>query len=172
MRRRAFTLIEMMAVTVVLAIIAAIVAPNMASSLKASRKRDYLESIQRLTVEARHVAESSGTMAVLIADEDGNLEIQQTEPGAQEPSTLRRVPATQGIAPTRFVSGASEVGAGDWQAQFFPDGTSDVAGLEFDEAGTTWSLSITKNGTGQVSKSELVEAEEDRWPAGDYVQRS
>ena len=172
MRRRAFTLIEMMAVTAVLAILAGLVTPNIASSLKAGRKRDYLQAIQRLTVEARQIAESSGTAAVLVADEDGGMEIQQTEPGAQEPSTLRRLPPVQGIVPNRFVSGANEVGSGDWEAQFFPDGTSDQAGLEFDEAGTTWSLSIDKHGVGRVSKSELQELQEDRWPAGDYVQRS
>lgn len=172
MRRRAFTLIEMMAVTAVLAIIAGLVTPNIASALKANRKRDYLESIQRLTVEARQIAESSGTATALVADEDGGLQILQTEPGAQEPTTLRTVSAVQGIAPSRFVNGNDEVGAGDWQAQFFPDGTSDQAGLEFGEGGTIWSLAIDRHGNGHVTKGELEEVQEDRWPAGEYVQRS
>ncbi len=170
--RRGFTLIEMLTVIVVLATLAAIMAPNLASSVKTNTKRGYLASIDRLPARAKQLAISSGAAVTLIADEDGGFQLEQSLDENEEPNVLGQVTAIETIVPDMFVVGQDETASGEWAVRFFPDGTSDRAGIEFDENGNKWHLSINGQGTGKVASGELPIEAEDRWPAGDYVQRS
>lgn len=172
MRRIGFTLVEMLTVIVVLATIAAIMVPNVASSIKANTKRTYLASVNRLPTKAKELAIRSGTVVSLVIDEDGGFQLEQTPVNEQEPTVLEIIGPIGIITPDRFIIGTSESSASEWESRFFPDGTSERAGIEFDESGNKWHLVIDNQGNGKIASGELPQTQEDRWPAGENVQRS
>ena len=171
MGRRGFTLVEIMTVVIVLATIAAIMAPNLASSVKTNSKRSYLAAIDRMPALAKQLALTNGSTATLIIDEDGAMSIQQQLDTNDDPQTSDRVAANALLSPDRFVVGTNETSETEWQIRFFPDGTSDRGGIEFDDNGNRWYLSVDGQGNGRVQAGELPDLSEDRWEAGDNVQR-
>lgn len=171
MSRHAFTLIEMIVVVFVLAAMAAIAAPNVASMIKASRVRSYLETVQRLPQEAAQQARASGRPVALTADEDGSFRLEQTDENA-EATVLRTVASVPDLSPSRFRTQLDETSSGDWLIQFYPDGTSDRGGVEFAEGDVSWAFTVDGRSHGELTGGELEPIEEDRWPAGDYVRRS
>ncbi len=172
MRRGGFTLIEMIVVVFVMAALASIAAPSISSMIKASRTRSYLDAVERLPSDASQEARRSGVAVSLRADDNGTFQLEQSADANADPTVLKAVDPVPEVSPNRFATAEGEAGSGDWEVKFYPDGTSDRGGVEFDEGGTTWALTIDGHGRGTMSKSELPAVEDEQWPAGDYVHRS
>jgi prepilin-type N-terminal cleavage/methylation domain-containing protein len=173
MRHRAYTLIEMLAVIVIVAMVAAIAVPNLAAMIKSGRRRDFLQSLTRLTVQAQQDAQSAQATTKIVTFGDNGLQIQRDGQNQSNPTVLQSLTGVEGISLSRFRLGTQEVGAADWEVKFYPDGTADAAGLEISDAGDLWHFLIdAKKGRGTLSRGELPQTQDDRWPVGDYVPRT
>ncbi|MBX7134916.1 MAG: type II secretion system GspH family protein [Fimbriimonadaceae bacterium] len=172
MLRRAFTLIEMLAVILVVAMIAAIAMPNLASMVKSGRQRNFLQSLERMTVDAQQSAMSTRS-TVTLSVQNGSLVAETGTTNTTDGRPVARLEAVEGISIDKYRLGTEEVGDGDWQVKFYADGTSDSAGLELtDASGAQWSFLIDpKKGRGHLGQGELPVDSGDKWPAGDYVAR-
>lgn len=172
MVRRAFTMVEMLAVIVVLATLSLIMAPNLASSVKANAVRTYFASVDRLPAVARQRAMSTGVIVTLRADESGRLALQTDRGTGEEPEESDSVNPPAMVAIDGFITPTGEASAAEWQVRFYPDGTSDRGALQFVADGAPWYLVVDDQGNGRVQQGEAPEITEDRWEAGDRVQRS
>ncbi|HMS55164.1 MAG TPA: type II secretion system protein [Fimbriimonadaceae bacterium] len=172
MHRRGFTFIEMITVTVVLALAATLIAPSLSSSMKAQARRTFLRGLPRLAAQARQQAIDSG--AVVTMAMEGNAVTLSMGSGDQEEESrsIERLNVPQDLSLTDYRLNGQEVGDGDWFVRFFSDGTSDSAALVISENGGTLLYRVNANnavatlGAGDVNEEVI-----DRWPAGDYVQR-
>lgn len=171
MPRRGFTLIEVLVVITILALAAAIVVPNLPSMVKSQQKRDFFDGLERLTFEATNIARTTGQPVRMIANEDGSFQLQQDDADA-EPRALRTVAAVDGIAATAFNSGDGSMDANSFEVVFYRDGTSSGGSVRLEEGSVTWTFRVDKkDGRGHVISGEAEDEPEDRWEAGDRIQR-
>ncbi|MCC7434961.1 MAG: prepilin-type N-terminal cleavage/methylation domain-containing protein [Methanoregulaceae archaeon] len=174
MRRRGFTLIEISTIVVILAMIAAITYPSLASVVKSQRIRSYLQDVERLTTDARGIAVQTGQTVSLASDGEGSFQIRaSSEDDSGEGQVFEQIAPVQGISATSFRLGADDIGADEWEIRFYEDGTADPGGVLLTEASSTWALVIEpKTGRGRVQRGELPDTTLTEWEAGDYVRRS
>jgi len=171
MPRRGFTLIEVLVVITILALAAAIVVPSLPSMVKSQRKRDFFAGLQRMSFEAVNIAKTSGQPVRLVADTNGSFQLQQDNADAESQS-LRTLPPVDGIAATSFNAGDGSLDATAWEVSFYRDGTSSGGSVRFEEGTATWTFRIDKkDGRGEVVSGDAEEEPEDRWEAGDRIQR-
>lgn len=172
MRRRGFTLIEITTVILVLSMIAAIVLPSIAATMKSQRMRGYLSDLERLTIEASGIARQSGQTVSLVSDGEGSFQI-QTEVEGEEPVPVSQVTPIAGIQVVNHRLGSDDLGSEEWSLRFYADGTADAGGVQIEEPAETWALVVDpKSGRGRIQRGELPDMATDEWEAGDYVQRS
>lgn len=172
MRRRGFTLIEISTIIVILAMIAAITWPSLASVVKAQRVRSYLQDIERLTVDARAIAVQTGQTVSLASDGEGSFQI-RAETEETDAQVYEQIAAVPGISVSTYRVGADDVGGDEWEIRFYEDGTADSGGVLLAEGNSSWSLVIEpKSGRGRVQRGELPDTALTEWEAGDYVRRS
>lgn len=174
MRKRAYTLIEMLTVIVILAMTAALVVPNLASSVKAQRKRAFLSGIDRLVSEARQTAIREGRTVVLAIGSSGNIELQRQEQESdQSSSVLQSLSPPDGISIAKCELAGSIVGETDWLVSFYSDGKCDDGALELLEGNGRWQIRLNpETGTGRIRGGMLEEPQIQRWEAGQLVQRT
>lgn len=173
MRRRGFTLIEISTIVVILAMIAAITYPSLASVVKSQRIRSYLQDVERLTTDARGIAVQTGQTVSLVSDGEGSFQIRASSEESDEGQVFEQIAPVQGISATSFRLGSDDIGADEWELRFYEDGTADPGGVLLTEANETWALVIEpKTGRGRIQRGELPDTTLTEWEAGDYVRRS
>lgn len=171
MRRRGFTLIEITTVILVLSMIAAIVLPSVAATMKSQRMRSYLSDLERLTLEASAIARQSGEIVSLVSDGEGSFQIQREVDG-EDPAPLSQVTPIPGVQVVNHRLGSDDLGSEEWSIRFYSDGTADAGGVLIEESAEQWALVVDpKSARGRVQRGELPEMATDQWEAGDYVQR-
>lgn len=171
-RRRGFTLVEMSAVIIVLALVAAIVTPRLAAVLEANKVREYRRNVINLMGQARENAIRTGQVTS-VSHNDGEFRMQSgTEDSA---SVMQRVQAIDTVRAENFETDGSPAGDSDWQISFYPDGTCDGGGFELSEGGDTEAIRILKR-NGQIYRTDgdlaSTEDPEGRWNAGENVPSS
>lgn len=172
MRRRGFTLIEITTVILILSMIAAIVLPSIAATMKSQRMRSYLNDLERLTIEASGIARQSGEIVSLVSDGEGRFQIQREVDG-EEPVPVSQVTPVPGVQVVNHRLASNDMGNEEWSIRFYSDGTADAGGVQIEEPAETWALVIDpKSGRGRIQRGELPDMATDQWEAGDYVQRS
>ena len=183
--RRAFTLIELMTVCMILVVVAGLVLPNVVA-IKRGRDRDEVyASVLRLVQRARESAIQSGTTYHLTAT-GGNTLVLQRDKAPQEGDDPRQAQVGQQaetedvdqVALSSDVSlgdlrvGEKDSNASDFTLHFYPDGRSEGGGLELLYSGAKRNLVVTTRGLASLSDGALPTASEPDWEAGDLVQRS
>ncbi len=143
---RAFTLIEIMVVIVVLAIAAAAIVPNMAGSLATTRLEDAARQVADLMDYAGNAARATGRVHGLVFEPDGRrfTLVREVPPppeaGLGQPPTLEAIKLPGPLArelPESIVLASVAVferdliGGEEDQVRilFFPDGTTEFATL-------------------------------------------
>jgi len=170
MRRRGFTLIELSVVIVILAMFAAAVVPNMATSIESAKRRSFRVSVLTLARRAKVEAITRGA-TVNLSLNNGDFQISS---GSETDSTvIGSVSQAPGIEASHFTKAGEELGEGEWLIAFYPDGTSDGGAFQFDEGSDSTSVKIAKK-DGRVSVTDGAldpgDTSETEWEAGGYVQ--
>ena len=174
--RRAFTLIELTLVIAVLALMVALVVPNL---LAIKRSRDLLNleaAIGRLPAEARNAAVKSGRPVTLQITGDA-LVMQQSQTDASTAQTngtsaqMKQVSLGSGIVVENAQQNGQPVDPSAWLWTAYPDGTADSGGLEFTEGSAVKSLVIPRDMNARWVDGALPDTSQDKWTAGELLQR-
>lgn len=190
-RHSAFTLIELVIITIVLVLMAACIVPRMIALTRSRALFEVEAAIQRAPLEARNEARRS-QVPVRLRVENGALlmewvldsQNQQQQPNTAmqaNPPTLR----SDGVSPQEFkrITLGDDIQVqyaqrnnqnsdlGSWQWTVYPDGSADTAGLQFSEGNKQKSLVLTNTGDGQWLEGALPDTSQQQWPAGELQQR-
>lgn len=170
MRRGGFTFIEMSVVILVLALVAAIVAPNISAMIDSQQTQSFRIDAERIARQARAEAISQGDTVRLTfsgvlraAQVSEELEAAEEEAGG---AAIAEVDLPEGVTAVAFRANGQDVGPEDWRAEFYAGGDARSGGITFDSSGRIWHLLIQREGQITVGEGELPPAEADRWEAG------
>lgn len=177
-RNRGFTLVEISLVVIVIALISTIAIPRMLSMRVGHEFAIYRVGLVSMAQKAKRSAMQQQVPFVLQFNGD-NLTIQELNPteiqleeqaGAAQSGSLTNIAGTEFTA---FQVNGETVTQTDWQVTFYPDGTADKAGLEFDQKGRIWHFKINPlQGRATVEEGQLIDEQEDSWEAGTIEQRT
>jgi prepilin-type N-terminal cleavage/methylation domain-containing protein len=172
MRRRGFTLIEMTVVITVLAVMAALVLPNMVAIQRSRELRLLKASIQRLPQEAKQEARKSNAPVVLRVDGDDLVmeRIPVGDEAGNDPVEIRRVALNDAIRVERARQGEETIDLASWEWRVYPDGSCPSANLEFTEGDISEALIIEAAGDAHWATGDEADMEQ-QWAAGDIETR-
>ena len=167
--RRGFTLIELSVIIVLLALFAAIVAPNMLAIKRSRAQLDREAAILRLPQEARNEAQERRTPIALRLEEDAL--VMETEPAeGEDAQTIKQVSFTGMAVETTQLNGES-TDTSSWRWVAYPDGSADTGGVEFSLNGSQKSLELPRFGDAKWLRGALPDVQQERWQAGELEQR-
>lgn len=164
-------MIELSTVVVLLALFAATVAPHMASAIEGSKRRQYRVSVLTLLRQAKNEAVLRG-QATEVRLEESTFRLVATSQD-QEETSINVVQAVEGVEATHTWVDGAEVSEGEWALTFFPDGTSNGGGFQFDEGTGSQSVTVSRrNGLASLGDDVANPTldQETEWEAGTYVQ--
>lgn len=167
-----FTLIELGAIILILALIAAAIVPRGAVVRESVRAKLSLDAVQRLASRARENAIATGRPVTLVFNEtDSQFELRQDNEDG-DGRVVSSAPLHYHFEPQAFAAGAYESNASDWQVTFYSDGTSDGGTVEVAEGGILRTLVLgSKSGLAKWQAGAAPANELDRWPAGEFERR-
>lgn len=170
--RRGFTLVEVTAIIVIIALFAAMVAPNLAS-MKASRDhRAFFEKTSQIFAVARAKAiELKKPIEVHLDDAKNELFLAQVDADGNTTEVGARVALPSEMRVDELRQGTQTVSSGEWKPVFYPDGSSERSGIQVSEGDRTTSFVVSKLGFMQQLDGTLPDASLEKWTAGDYVRR-
>ncbi len=185
MRRRGFTLIEMVVVCAILGTLAALVYPNVVG-MKANRERtEAYNSLLRLAQRGRESAILDGQTYSLVVKDGTTVTLQREKAPAKDADPRQTqsgtTPELEDVASVDLPNGAS-VGnvaldgktstASDFILHFYPDGRSEGGAFEMTEGSTVRNLTVTTQGLATLAEGIMPATQSNRWEAGQYEQRS
>lgn len=189
-RRRAFTMVEMIVVTIVLGALAMVVVPRLRGI---EQENNYRRGYNRLTFAAdaaRDRAIQTGQTQVLSFNPSNNtLEIGSDDDQAQNPinvsRTLGLAEDTQGQPSQTITLGGTwnlesvqnlttQESQSSLRTRFFADGTSEPIDALFRGDGVEVHLRINRNGISSVSRGSVNDNADDQqqWEAGELEVRN
>jgi len=168
---RAFTLIELSVVIIILMVTAALVFPNLTSMREGIEARNFLASLPQIASEARETAITKSATTKLTYDDSQKAILISQEKDGEDDKTLKTISLPKGMAIQDFQLNGDTSNAGEWELRFFSDGQSDTGGIEADDNRRAWSLIIDKYGIGKLQEGALPSESQSRWAAGDYEHR-
>lgn len=169
--RRAFTLIEMMVVVVVLTLMAAFITPNLVAIQRSRTLRSLEASVLRLPAEARSEAQRTG-FAVTFRVEGDALVLERKPSKDEDPVEIKRLSLGSELVAQQAETNGESVDLASWTWVVYPDGTSKAALLQFQEGGATRSLLFSSEGEARWGTGNEVSPAEERWQAGELEQRA
>ncbi len=189
--RQGFTLIEMLTVTAIIAVLAAIVVGRLQNTRDGIQFRKAVQNIESAANKAKSQAIQTGQTTELTFDNSTQslkvaaVDTTNSTTSATIPSTKTKTtnnPTTQDGQSTDSALGAgwtvSEVrksdGTTDTQMaiKFYADGTAETKSVEFHSGQTPVSLIVRQNGTIEVKRAALADEQNQEWEAGNIEQRS
>lgn len=185
--KRAFTLIELTVVVIILVVTTALILPGIGRMKSQRKQRDFVPAIRRIFNLARSVAIEEGSTSYLIWDSSANQVVLKRRKTTSETSSATNAPTTgtnsaddvtiasisitDGVEPNRFDLGDASVSEGSWQLEFYPDGTTQAGGVDFTLGGRESHAHVTKQGAVQVADGPMDDPSGNSWPAGDFERR-
>ncbi len=175
-RRRGFTLIEMLAVTVIIAVMASIVVGRLQNSRDGITFQRGIQGIESAANKARSQAIQTGkTYELTFDDTTESLKVEEfnADQSANEVNSLISTDnTTMGSGWTVFeVRMADGTTDSQLSIKFFADGTAESKSVEFHSSGAPISLIVKQNGNIEVKRGALSDEQNQEWEAGNIEQR-
>lgn len=170
LRRRAFTLMEMVVVCAVLIIIAAAIVPNLVAITRSRALKDLEGNIARLPAEARNEALRSQTPVQLRLS--GTMLVMEQVPTTGAPVQVKEVDLGSDIQVDSVQLNGKPSDTGTWAWTVYPDGSADSGGIQFSEGQAQRALILSPSGSARWITGELPDQSQDQWPAGQLLQRT
>jgi len=186
MRRKGFTLIEMLTVTVILIVIAAVMVGRLQNDRDGLTFQRGIQAIESAAYKAQNEAISTGRTFELTFDNTAqSLKVAQSDPDSE--STVNQGDGANAPNPDQ---GASDSNLGNsWSVyqvrnadgttdtelniKFYADGTAENKTVEFHSGDAPITLTVRQNGTINVKRGEMpADDKVDEWEAGNLEQRT
>jgi type II secretory pathway pseudopilin PulG len=168
-RSRAFTVVELNIVILILLLAAALIIPSIVSIQRSRAIKDLEGSVARLPVLAQNDAIKS-KVTVTMQLQGTDLILQET-PDNGTPTTIRTVDLGQDLQITSAQLNGKTTDPGGWIWKAYPDGSTDTGGLQFAEGSAVRSMTIYSDGASNWDSQELPDVSLQQWPAGQLQQR-
>jgi type II secretory pathway pseudopilin PulG len=172
MQRRSFTLIEATVVITILALLAALVIPNVVAMKRSRDVQSLKASILRLPAEAINEASKSKRAVTLRAEGSDTLVMERVGAEGEDPSEVKRLALSQELQLDSALSEGQSVDLGSWEWTVYPDGSAKPGRLELLEGSRVLSLRLPSEGElPRWIRATGTETSEERWSAGELEQR-
>lgn len=168
--RRAFTLVEAIAITAILLLIAAIATPNYVAIRRGQDERALAAALERLPAQARIEARRSGVPVALRCD-DESFWIEST-PADSDPVELRRVPLQGDVVVDGLRQSGEDLSSDSFSWVVQPDGTAGNAEITLRFGDRSRTLRLGRVGDARWIDGSLEDIDQDSWPAGERVNRA
>ena len=168
-----FTLIEATVVITILALMAALVIPNVVALKRSQDVQTLKASVLRLPAEAQNEARRS-KQAVTLREEGGDtLIMERAAQEGESPSEVKRVSLSAALKLDAAQSEGKSVDLASWEWTVYPDGSAVPGRLELAEGNRILSLRLPGEGElpRWISASSSNSSGEERWSAGELEQR-
>lgn len=189
MRRKGFTMIEMLTVTVILIVMAAIVLGRLQNDRDSLTFQKGIQSIESAAHKAQNEAISTGKTFELTFDESTqSLKVAQSDPDSTSPvnsttgnSANSSNDTNQGESTSSLgnawavyqVKSADGTTSQELNIKFYADGTAENKTVEFHSGDAPITLRVRQNGTIEVTRGAMPADEKpDEWEAGNLEQRT
>ena len=197
MNRKGFTLVEMLTVTVIITVIAAIVLGRAQNDRSSDTFFRGVQSIETAAYKAKNQAISTGSTYELTFDDQAqSLKVALVDPTANSSTTTTPIinkttgkssadttatnssaqdqPAKLGtgwtVATVRNPDGTTDTSL---SLKFYPDGTADPKSVEFHSGTAPVYLKVAQDGTITVNRGTLPQDDKpQQWEAGNLEQRT
>lgn len=171
-RASKFTLIEATVVITTLALLAALVLPNVVAMKRSRDVRSLKASVLRFPAEAVNEARQSQQAVVLRAEGNDTLVLERTGQDGSDSSEVKRLTLSADLQLDGAQSEGQSVDLGSWEWKVYPDGSAKPGRLELTEGGRVLSLRLPTEGEQpRWIDPEVTQAGEERWSAGELEQR-
>jgi prepilin-type N-terminal cleavage/methylation domain-containing protein len=169
---KAFTLIEMTIVITVLAILAAVIMPNLFSESRSRDARQFFSKARNLMLEARSRAIGDGVARSVRVDESGaRLVVEKVDAESGDVTEEKTLAMPDGVTGSTYRMQKQESNSSEWYVRFYGDGRARGGAVSFDSAGRKYSIIVEDTGAVKRLDGDLPAVEEDTWDAGGYEQR-
>lgn len=167
--RRAFTLVEMIAITAILLLIAAIATPNYVAIRRGQNERALTASLERLPAEARVEAKRTGVPIALMCDSESFWI--ESRPSDSDPVEIRRLPLGTDTTVDSLRQGGLDVDTASFEWIVQPDGTANSAEFTLRFGDRPRTLRLGRVGDVRWMDNGGDEVIEESWTAGERVNR-
>lgn len=170
-RKAGFTLVELSAVILILALLAALVVPSVTAQVGSQRTASFRIDVKRLALQARERAVTTGRQATLRWDGALIAELEAAEEG-DDPTQIARLELPDGTSMERATKNGADADLDGWTVIFFPSGRGQSGGLEWSSSGRLFHLTVeAPTGLATVTAGELPQTGPTEWEAGELEQR-
>lgn len=163
----------MSVIVFIVAMMAALVWPNLVTQRESRQERMFLERLQDVASRARETAIERETAILLRLDQTAGAFILAEAENAdgRDPAEIAQIPLIEGIDVQNAELDGRSVGAADWELQFFPDGTAEPGAVQMSNGVANFSLVIDRTGSSRLMQGDIPDRSADTWDAGDYEHR-
>lgn len=185
--RRGFTVIEMIAVTVIIAVLASLLVGRLHNNREGIRFQQGVQSIESAANKAKSQAIQSGQTYELTFDNStqslkASVVDTTTTPSATIPSTnatntvKKDAPSSDSalgsgwsVSEVRLADGTTTT---ELNIKFYADGTAESKSVEFHSGNAPVTLIVKQNGSIEVKRGALTDQQPQEWEAGNIEQRN
>jgi prepilin-type N-terminal cleavage/methylation domain-containing protein len=168
-KRQGFTLIELIAVIIVLILGSVMIVPSLLSMKATSDHRDAMSAVRIAADDTRERAIQNGSSMQLAYDESSHeLQIQQVGQDDANPTVVERFKLPDDMDPQRFQLAGKDSNASDFKLEFGSDGRTVGGGIEFRD----FAISVDTGGHSRYIEGTLPLPDDERWEAGGLEQRA
>jgi Tfp pilus assembly protein FimT len=165
-----FTLMEMTVILAVLTIITAAVVPTIVSVQASEQLKSTEATIARLPDVARN--EAAKDQCPVRLRFDGSSVIEEELPLNGTVTQISEVSLGSNIQVDQTQKNYVTVDSAEWNWTAYPDGTSDIGGVQFSVDSETRSLIIPASGDSIWTTGPLPDESQNQWTAGQLLLRS
>ena len=175
--RRGFTVVEMITVTIIIAVLASIVVGRLQNSRDGIQFQKAIQNIESSANKAKSQAIQTGQTYVLTFDD--STQSLKVEPFNTTDSTNEVAPPDNpenaglgsgwSVYEVRKSDGSTE---STLSIKFYADGSAETKSAEFHSAGAAVTISVKQSGSIDVKRGSLAEQENQEWEAGNIEQRT
>jgi prepilin-type N-terminal cleavage/methylation domain-containing protein len=177
--RHAFTLIEMTVVISILALMAAVIMPNLVAIKRSRELRELEWQVRRLPAEARVEARRRNARVTMRVEGDDLVLFQMptADDTETDPIEIKRVPLNGNIRVDAVRRGTESIDTSSWEWIAYPDGSSDSANIAILEGDTSKSLVLPTEGEARwITEAQQQDPDnpgddDEHWVAGEVEQR-